>query len=128
MIENLLDLSDKIKSPLITVCEPIAALAKEHSIQCFVIGATARDIIISEHYGIPARSATKDIDFGIQVSSWNQFEELKKGLLEGAFLGKVIRHISFTTRIRTLELMWSPMESLLPKTIPLSGHRKIQPK
>lgn len=84
MIKNLLDLSDKIKGPLITVCEPIAALAARHGIECFVIGATARDIIISGYYGIPARNITKDVDFGIQVSSWDQFEELKKSLLEEA--------------------------------------------
>ena len=85
MTENLLDLSDKVKSPVVVVCEPIAALAEEHDIQCFVIGATARDVIMSRYYGIPERSVTKDVDFGIQVSSWNQFEKLKKRLLEKKF-------------------------------------------
>jgi len=82
MTEKLLNLSEKIKSPVVTVCGPIAALAKEHNIECFVIGATARDTIMSDYYGLAVRSVTKDVDFGVGVSSWDQFQELTKGLIK----------------------------------------------
>ncbi|MCO6431593.1 MAG: hypothetical protein J5J00_12090 [Deltaproteobacteria bacterium] len=70
MNKSLLDLSGKIEGPVITVCDPIAKLVKEHKVECFVIGATARDIVISAYHGFPIRSMTNDVDFGIQVANW----------------------------------------------------------
>ena len=47
----------------------------------FVVGATARDMIFELGHGRPSRRATNDKDFGIRVSSWAEFEKLKKSLL-----------------------------------------------
>jgi predicted nucleotidyltransferase len=47
----------------------------------FVIGAFARDLILNMYYGLAVQRATEDIDCGIQVKSWDQFEQLKASLI-----------------------------------------------
>jgi predicted nucleotidyltransferase len=56
-------------------------VARHLSADFFVVGAMARDIILESAHGIPTIRATKDIDLGVQVSDWEIFEELKKGLI-----------------------------------------------
>lgn len=86
MSKSVLDLSATIKGPVSVVCEPIAACVEQLRTQCFVVGAVARDVIMGGYYGIQLRSDTRDVDFGIRVASWEQFQELKEKLLEkGAF-------------------------------------------
>ncbi len=51
-------------------------------IDFFVVGATARDIILESGYGIPTNRATRDIDFAIQVSNWEIFSRLKESLIK----------------------------------------------
>jgi predicted nucleotidyltransferase len=49
----------------------------------FVVGATARDMIFELGHGLPSKRVTLDRDFGFRVSSWDEFEKLKKSLLAG---------------------------------------------
>ena len=42
---------------------------------------TARDLLLTHVFGIPARRATHDVDFAVAVEDWNQFEDLKTRLL-----------------------------------------------
>lgn len=48
----------------------------------FLIGATARDILLFHVFGIPATRATNDVDFAIALESWEQFEGIKALLLQ----------------------------------------------
>ena len=48
----------------------------------FVAGATARDLMLVNAFGLPPGRATRDIDFGIAVESWAQFEGLRRKLVE----------------------------------------------
>lgn len=81
MIKNLLDLSGKIDDFTVAVFETIANVAESLSIPFFVIGATARDMILMYGYDIQTIRATHDIDFGVQVSDWEQYNRLKEGLV-----------------------------------------------
>jgi predicted nucleotidyltransferase len=47
----------------------------------FVAGATARDLILVNVHGLRPGRATRDIDFGIAVESWDQFALLKERLV-----------------------------------------------
>lgn len=49
----------------------------------FVVGATARDIVLEHIHGIRPPVATADVDFGVVVENWEQFERLREKLLEG---------------------------------------------
>ena len=64
MKESLLDLSGKIDRFTVGLLNTIADVAESLNIQFFVIGAKARDIILSEGYGIQTGRATQDIDLG----------------------------------------------------------------
>ena len=51
------------------------------SIPFFIVGASARDMILKHCYGIEPKRMTTDIDIGVEVSSWEQFNQLIKSLL-----------------------------------------------
>ena len=78
---KLLNLSEKIDPPTIAIYELLANTAADIGLEYVVVGATARDLILDQGYGIPATRATIDIDLGIEVDDWSQFEKLKENLL-----------------------------------------------
>ena len=80
MTSILLNLSQKIDRLFLTIFESLDAAARETGIPYFIVGATARDIILSMGYGIDISRATADIDLGINVSSWDEFNQLKEAL------------------------------------------------
>ncbi|MCP3667624.1 MAG: hypothetical protein GY696_34890 [Gammaproteobacteria bacterium] len=80
MSNNLLDLSGKIDPPLVEVFGAIAEVAAAMGISYFVVGAMARDMILSHGHGITSKRATVDIDLGIEVAEWDEFSALKDGL------------------------------------------------
>lgn len=82
MKKNLLDLSKKISKPITDFYEIVSKVAGTLNIPFFVVGATARDMILQYVHGYECKRGTVDIDLGIQVSKWNQYEELEKGLLD----------------------------------------------
>jgi len=48
----------------------------------FVAAATARDLMLVNVFGLRPGRATRDIDFGLAVESWEQFETLKHRLMD----------------------------------------------
>lgn len=80
MSKNLLDLSGKIDSGLIEVFDAVAGVAAAGHIRYFVVGATARDVILSQGHGIAIKRATVDIDLGVEVVDWEEFHALKDAL------------------------------------------------
>lgn len=50
-----------------------------------MVGATARDIVLVHGYNATIERGTRDIDFGIQVQTWEEFNQLKTRLLEAGF-------------------------------------------
>lgn len=83
MSKQLIDLSGKIDSFLLEIFTEIEKVSQTLSIDFFVVGATARDIILESGYRIQTIRATKDIDLGIQVSNWEEFSRFKEGLVKG---------------------------------------------
>lgn len=81
MNRNLLDLSGKIDHLMVEVFEAIATVTASRHIRYFVVGATARDMILSYGHGIKSRRATVDIDLGVGVADWAEFHALKNGLM-----------------------------------------------
>jgi predicted nucleotidyltransferase len=72
----LIDISGKLDNSYIDVIKEIKKIADSLRIPFFIIGALARDIIMEYFYKIKAPRMTMDIDLGIKISSWEQFEEL----------------------------------------------------
>ena len=82
MSTNLLDLSEKIDALTVEIFDAIAKITTANDIRFFLVGATARDLILHYGYGVPVERATEDIDLGVQVSDWTEFGRLKEELLK----------------------------------------------
>ena len=72
----LLDISSKIDRAIATVLTDLAKLAADSEVEFLIVGAMARDLILDYGFGIKAGRATRDIDFGIRVADWQEFERL----------------------------------------------------
>ncbi len=82
MKRKLLNISGKIDQQTVVIYELVASVAESRNIKFFIIGATARDLVLQHGFGIKARRATRDIDLAVQVTDWDEYEALKKGLVE----------------------------------------------
>lgn len=72
----LLDISPRIDRAIATVLSDLADIGTDANIEFFVVGAVARDLILDYGFGIEAAPATRDIDLGIRVPDWQEFERL----------------------------------------------------
>jgi len=81
----LLNLSTSIDQRHVLTFGEIAEVAEELEIPFIVVGAMARDLILHHVYGAPIKRATEDIDFGIQVGTWEEFNWLKSKLCENGY-------------------------------------------
>jgi predicted nucleotidyltransferase len=70
-----------VEPSIIRVLHTLDPIAREADCTYFVAGATARDLILVNIHGLRPGRATRDIDFGIAVESWDRFALLKEGLV-----------------------------------------------
>jgi len=80
MTQKLLDLSGKIKGPILKILKTISNIATPLNIPVFVVGAAARDIILHYGYVVEIIRATEDIDLGVMVKDWDKFTQLKEAI------------------------------------------------
>ena len=74
---------DRPVDPLtVAVLREIISLARKLDLQYFLAGAMARDIVLTNVFGIDIGRATRDVDFAIAVADWDQFNLVKRTLLE----------------------------------------------
>ncbi len=81
MRKNFLNISGKIESLRLAALEEIANIAHSEEIPFFIVGATARDLILAKGHNIKPFRVTLDIDIGVRVPDWNQYNKLKEGLV-----------------------------------------------
>jgi predicted nucleotidyltransferase len=62
----------------------------------YVIGATARDIIMSSIHNRQSARSTGDLDIAIAISDWNSFEKISKGLVDLGFVKSKQQKQEFT--------------------------------
>ena len=74
-------LNSAVDQSLVRVLRVLDPIARSSRCEYFLAGATARDLILVNVHGLPPGRATRDIDFGIAVENWAQFELLKERLL-----------------------------------------------
>ncbi len=80
MTTNLLTISEKIDKPLVDLLGLLTSVSGKLGTPFFVIGATARDMVLKYYDETPTR-ATRDVDIGILVPGWEQFNDLRDALL-----------------------------------------------
>ena len=74
---------DRPVDPLtVDVLRAVDPLARELQIPYFVVGAMARDILLTHVFGIKTGLGTRDVDFAVAVQNWPQFDLIKTRLIE----------------------------------------------
>ncbi|MBS0287732.1 MAG: nucleotidyl transferase AbiEii/AbiGii toxin family protein [Proteobacteria bacterium] len=88
-----LNISNKIDETTLHMYELVNNVATAHDIPFFIIGASARDLILLYGYGLKNQRITKDIDIAIQVSTWQEFDKLKHAFIQtGRFKSTSTNH------------------------------------
>lgn len=82
MKKKLYDISGKIDLYRLGIIESIKEIADTLDIPFFIVGATARDIILEHIFSKKNFRATNDIDFGIRVNNWKIFEYFTSALVQ----------------------------------------------
>jgi predicted nucleotidyltransferase len=84
MMNTYIDISDKFATQiLIEILREVDKATQKLDIPFFIVGATARDLILEFGFGLKPGRATADVDIGVRVSSWENFNRLKKELGAG---------------------------------------------
>jgi predicted nucleotidyltransferase len=102
MKNMLFDLSAKPELlPLAHVVRPLQSVAAQQNAAFFLMGAAARDVMLTHVHGIDTKRATQDVDFGVTVRDWATFEALRNALIAGGEFKAVsndaahkLRHVS----------------------------------
>lgn len=84
---------------LLTLLRTLDTVMTQLAIPYFVIGASARDILVEHVHGLETGRATRDIDFAVAISSWDDYDRLKAALtVTGEFtLGTNAHRLMFGT-------------------------------
>lgn len=69
------------------VLRQVDRVARELSVDYFVVGAMARDLLLHAVFGLESGRATRDVDLAVVVAGWPHFEAIKARLVgTGAFI------------------------------------------
>jgi predicted nucleotidyltransferase len=66
------------------VMRAVADVAGQLGVATFMVGATARIILLENVFGLKPGRATRDIDFAFAVADWAQFQDIKRHLTSSA--------------------------------------------
>jgi predicted nucleotidyltransferase len=80
-----INISGKLNTGLVELYDNVMTVADKLGIQVLVVGAMARDLVLAHGYGATIQRGTRDVDFGINVASWDDFSELKDELIRAGF-------------------------------------------
>jgi predicted nucleotidyltransferase len=106
MTQQLLDLSGKIDEFTVELFQAIQNGAGLVGTPFFVVGATARDMVLKHGYGIETIRATDDIDLGVEVGSLDEYARLKEALIKtGKFDPTAERQRLLYQRVLSLDLI-----------------------
>lgn len=78
----MIGLSGKIDAGRERIIRDVAGACDALAVPFFLVGAFARDLLLELLHGFKAQRATSDVDFGIRVGGWEEFEALKSALIE----------------------------------------------
>jgi predicted nucleotidyltransferase len=104
--------SRPIDPAIVDVLRAVHAAAHAQRLDFFIAGALARDIWLDYIYQVPVARLTRDIDVGIQVSSWIEFEGLRERLISDA---------AFTPDAHRLHRLFMPSSGVPLDIVPFGG-------
>lgn len=72
---------DRIDGIVVDIIREVHEAATALGIRYFLVGATAREIILRGVFGLPSGRRSADVDFGIASKDWAEFERLQAALV-----------------------------------------------
>ncbi|WP_415837428.1 nucleotidyl transferase AbiEii/AbiGii toxin family protein [Parendozoicomonas haliclonae] len=101
----MIDISGKLNAGLIELYVDLKKHTDSLNISMLVVGAMARDLVLHYGFGAAIERGTRDVDFAISVSSWEDFSNLRKLLLASGYVAhrKHLHNFSF---VSSDGLMW----------------------
>ena len=85
MKNTSVNIAGKLPQELVELYDDIRGHTKALRIDFLVVGATARDMVLVYGYGATIERGTTDVDFGMNVASWDEFSALRARLLEAGY-------------------------------------------
>jgi len=82
---TLINIVGKLPQGLVDLYVDISRHAKALGINYLVVGAMARDLVLVHGFGSEIERGTRDVDFGINVASWGEFNALKSRLVGAGY-------------------------------------------
>ncbi len=80
--------TDKPVNPVILeILASVREFAQRLHYSYMLVGATARDILMSHVFGIESRRATHDVDFALALEDWASFHLLRTSLVDSGDFG-----------------------------------------
>lgn len=97
MKNSFIDLTGKLPRGMAELYVAVAGQAASIGASYLVVGAMARDLVLVHGYGSTIERGTRDVDFGIEVQSWDVFHALRDSLLAAGFTAhpRVLHKLNF---------------------------------
>lgn len=76
MSATYVNISKTVSTQTVALFRAVDAATSNVGIPYFVVGATARDMILQHAFDLKVRRATRDVDVAIRVESWVQYDAL----------------------------------------------------
>ena len=83
-----------------SVIRDVKAVTTDIGLDVFLVGATARIILLENVYGLHTGRATRDIDFAFAIETWDEFQTIKDCLTATAAFkdeGRLAHRLSYQT-------------------------------
>lgn len=102
-----LNVSHKLDQISVDLLIAVDSTAAASGITYCIIGAFARDVVLGLCFGISTGEATRDIDFGLMLDDWAQFDMLRSRLLahEGFSEHRGVPHRLTFRGVRLLDIV-----------------------
>ena len=85
LLNEIINISDRLPRGLVEMYQAVEGCAISSEIDFLIVGAMARDLVLYHGFGAEIERGTRDVDFAIQVESWQAFEDLKLALVQVGF-------------------------------------------
>lgn len=97
-MSSLINIAGKLPAGLVEMYQVLEECATALDIEFLIIGAMARDLVLYHGFGADIERGTRDVDFAIQVDSWQRFNQLKEALEARDFIANSseIYRLNFT--------------------------------
>lgn len=70
-----------LKPEILNILKALQAVTAKLGFSYFLVGATARDVLMTHVFGLEVQRATHDVDFAVALEDWRSFDALKSELL-----------------------------------------------